>query len=184
EYRRFRQGYLTLWRKYFDPIGMRFSLGEKQMRVETYILPLLQNSQYNFLREMAGGSTTSLNLALFSARTLLQFQVHLSPQSRGWVQNGLGEWGFFRFDDALIYSKLVELWIRQDVDPDARATYWGDSGQLIQQLPLTAGVQIGERKAFATTMNNLRNFADSMGPRTVEKVTYKNVPITRVRFAE
>src|SRR5206468_1092833 len=36
EYERFRLEYLGLWRQYFDPIGMRLSLGKEQVRMELY----------------------------------------------------------------------------------------------------------------------------------------------------
>ena len=51
DYGFFRNVYLGLWRRFFDPVGMRFSLDEKRVRVETYILPLIQNGEYNQLRD-------------------------------------------------------------------------------------------------------------------------------------
>ncbi len=50
EYRRFRLEYLGLWRQYFDPIGMRVSLRDGKVKLDTYILPLIENSAYNNLR--------------------------------------------------------------------------------------------------------------------------------------
>ena len=29
-----------MWRRYFDPVGMRLTMNDKQIRVETFILPV------------------------------------------------------------------------------------------------------------------------------------------------
>src|SRR5262249_3159731 len=83
EYEMFRLQYLGLWRKYFDPIGMRLSLGKEQVRMELYILPLVRTSQYNELRRIAGDGTIKIDASVFSDRTLLQYLMHLSPQIFG-----------------------------------------------------------------------------------------------------
>ena len=43
-YNRFRLEYLGLWRQFFDPIGMRVALKDGQVKLDTYILPLIQNT--------------------------------------------------------------------------------------------------------------------------------------------
>src|SRR5205823_3453352 len=56
-YQQFREGYLNLWRRFFDPVGIRFRLGTHGARVEVYLLPLVNNSEYNQLRAWAGDGT-------------------------------------------------------------------------------------------------------------------------------
>ena len=46
-YRDFREEYEKLWRTYYDPIGLRFSFGERRVRVETHIRPLAASGQYS-----------------------------------------------------------------------------------------------------------------------------------------
>src|SRR5262249_2792654 len=75
DYRAFREQYLGLWRRFFDPVGMRFTFGDKQVRVETYILPLIQSSQYNDLRTMAGNTTTRFERKRLLSHTVAQFLV-------------------------------------------------------------------------------------------------------------
>ena len=41
EYGMFRDQYMGLWRNFFDPIGIRFSLKKEQVKTEIYILPLV-----------------------------------------------------------------------------------------------------------------------------------------------
>src|SRR5262249_26052426 len=63
DYELFRQEYMRLWRQFFDPVGVRLGLTEKQARVEAYILPLIRSSQYNELRALSGGGTLTLDLS-------------------------------------------------------------------------------------------------------------------------
>jgi hypothetical protein len=78
-YRQFRLQYLGLWRNYFDPIGMRIALNDRQVKIDTYVLPLVRNSTYNELRRVTGDGTVTLDLDSISPRTLTQFLMHLSP---------------------------------------------------------------------------------------------------------
>ena len=94
EYRRFRLEYLGLWRQYFDPIGMRVALKDGQVKLDTYILPLIENSAYNNLRAVTGKGTVKLDPSSISSKTLFQYMMHLTTDSNergGWF--GLGGFG-------------------------------------------------------------------------------------------
>jgi len=59
-YNRFVGEYNSFWNEYFDPIGIRIKM-DKGIKVETCILPLINNSIYNTLAIICGGSPVSLN---------------------------------------------------------------------------------------------------------------------------
>ncbi|MFC1671202.1 hypothetical protein ACFL20_12495, partial [Spirochaetota bacterium] len=59
-YKRFIREYNSFWRDYFDPIGIRIKFGEK-MKIETCILPLINNSIYNNLTRFVGGESIKIN---------------------------------------------------------------------------------------------------------------------------
>jgi hypothetical protein len=62
-YRQFVQGYEQYWSRYFDPVGIRFKIGPGPaggLEAETCILPLIENSIYNGLREAVGGAPVRL----------------------------------------------------------------------------------------------------------------------------
>ncbi len=59
-YRRFIKEYNNFWREYFDPIGIRFKLKDG-IRVDTCILPLINNSIYNTLTGLIGGKPVRLD---------------------------------------------------------------------------------------------------------------------------
>lgn len=70
DYREFVERYNNYWSRYFDPIGIRFKLGN-QIEIETCILPLIENSIYNQLREIVGGEPVELNSQLITDGTIV-----------------------------------------------------------------------------------------------------------------
>ncbi|MHC4791887.1 MAG: hypothetical protein ACYS8Y_10715, partial [Planctomycetota bacterium] len=70
DYKEFVNRYNDFWSKYFDPIGIRFKLGN-HIEVETCILPLIENSIYNQLREIVGGEPVELNSQLITDGTIV-----------------------------------------------------------------------------------------------------------------
>src|SRR5437879_891510 len=123
EYTRFRGEYMNLWRQYFDPVGMRLKMTDGRVKLETYILPLIENTSYNELRRFTGRGTTTLDPAQRSPRTVALFVQHLAQDFefvRGWgggsfaelflpAVNFLGDWFLVRVDDSPIYAKLAKM---------------------------------------------------------------------------
>jgi hypothetical protein len=157
EYRRFREEYLNLWRKYFDPVGMRVSLNKQRVRLQTYILPLLRHSEYDSLRQFAGGGTALLDPARFSSKTLIQGTVHLSPSIKRFIpgNSDIGNWAMIRVDDSTAFSRLANLWIRQEFDPKPNQSLEADAIQVLEHFPVTVGIQVKDPKAFLKTSENL-----------------------------
>jgi len=201
DYAQFRAEYLGLWRGYFDPIGMRFAIGDKQVRVETYILPLIQNSQYNELRRRTGDGATALDVNGFSSKTIFQLTSHISPNApeRNDVADGLrilgalgknkgldwlGDSFMVRFDDSEVYGKLMERELRREQDPDNRPDYTEDI-RLFFQMPVTAGMGIKNPLVFAGILTGLRGAVLNAAPGAVTWETmepaYKNVSIVRIQ---
>jgi hypothetical protein len=197
EYLRFRDEYTRLWRRYFDPVGVRLALDDKQVRIETYILPLIKSSEYNELREDTGGGTTPLELNGIPANTVAQFLAHIAPNApwrndlkdllaradvlgRDQGVDWLGDWFLLRFDDSDLYAKIARHEIRWEFDPPGT----GGADELFLQMPVTVGVGIKDPKAFADVLQALRkwllarNNAYTWEPL---KPDYKGVTITRVQ---
>lgn len=54
-YEEYRTRYMQFWQQYFDPIAVRVDWEENgKIAVETFILPLIDNSIYNMLKESVG----------------------------------------------------------------------------------------------------------------------------------
>jgi hypothetical protein len=105
-YEMFRAEYLQLWRRFFDPVGLRLALSEDQVRLEAYILPVIARNGYAELRNMTGGGMLSLPV--------------------GWPAPGLArillagannQFGAFLLDDSPALVERVRLAIRKEMAP-------------------------------------------------------------------
>jgi hypothetical protein len=56
QYIRFVREYNNYWTKFFDPVGIRIKNTPKRISLETCILPLVENSIYNWLSDACGGA--------------------------------------------------------------------------------------------------------------------------------
>jgi hypothetical protein len=195
-YQRFRGEYLGLWRQYFDPVGMRVALKDQQVRVETYILPLIQSTAYNQLKDVVGGGTTRLDPAALSPRTLIQLTSHLNPKgemrsmltSELSILDGrisfdfLGDWFVLRLDDSPVYAKLAALLgeelIDNEVDPR-------DNFDLLFEIPLTIGVEIRNPGMLAGLLGAIRVAVMGALPGTVTwgamEPAHKGISIVRIQ---
>ena len=77
-YNRFREGYQSFWREFFDPVGMSISVDDR-LSVHTIILPLIDNGDYRWLQVLTGGEAMdfdahSTGLPHFPIRMHSRFQ--------------------------------------------------------------------------------------------------------------
>jgi hypothetical protein len=202
-YQQFRAQYLGLWRGYFDPIGMRVSLNDRQVRLDTYILPLIQNSEYNQLRQRTGDGTMKLDVASFAPETLIQFVSHISPNAperqqlaglmgqigvlgRAKALDWLGDWFFIRLDDSSIYSQLGK-YLREEFgyEDETPGHDYQEATRLWFQVPVTLGVAIHNPLIFTGVLTALRGAAMAAVPDGLEwepmEPKYKGVSIVRIR---
>jgi hypothetical protein len=181
-YTEFRREYQQLWRQFFDPVGIRFALKKEQVKVEVYVLPMVNNAEYNRLRELTGRGVAKLDPATISSRSLLQFTMNFQL---GWLFESLGNWAMVRLDDQSSVARLGEWWIRQDLTPKDEEQRNAEIAALVLKLPLTAGVGIRDHKGFkalrALIIQHLKNDA---GPVKITESKYQNTTITRFEFSE
>ena len=91
DYRQFVERYSRYWSRFFDPIGIRLRLGDS-IEAETCILPLIENSIYNQLREIIGGEPVHLNSQVLTSHTIVSITSKLDTESnqvnnvRRWIQ--------------------------------------------------------------------------------------------------
>ncbi len=181
-YAEFRREYLQLWRQFFDPVGIRFSLNKKQVKFEVYILPLIQNETYAGLRRFAGGPPIKFDSTMISPQTAGQFFLRLSPEQARGI---LGDWFFFRLDDSADLKKMGDLWVKQELKPRSGDVQDAEKARLITQLPWTFGVAIGDQIKFDKHLTQAISIGKFLlGPSTKETLKpYKEVVITRLSFS-
>jgi hypothetical protein len=211
EYQRFRMEYLGLWRQYFDPIGMRVSLRDGRVKLDTYILPLIENSVYNRLRAVTGKGTVRLDPTRLSSKTLVQYMMHLSTDAterggwlgdlglRGgnsggglaelglaaalaWAVDPVGEWFLVRVDDSPNYERLVALAERSEKGGSVEID---EVARLVWTLPVAIGVDVRNPLSLTAALTALRAGALSSLPGALTwgplEKEYKGVSIVRVQ---
>jgi hypothetical protein len=91
DYRQFVERYSRYWSRFFDPIGIRLRLGDR-IEAETCIMPLIENSIYNQLREIIGGEPVRLDSQVLTDHTIVSITSKLGIESnqvnnmRRWIQ--------------------------------------------------------------------------------------------------
>ncbi|HVK07299.1 MAG TPA: DUF1559 domain-containing protein, partial [Gemmataceae bacterium] len=83
-YRAFVDEYNQYWRTFFDPIAVRVRSSAEQYRLETLILPLIDNSIYTTLAQTVGGPTVPLDILPTPKRELGGVWVHLNKKP--WIE--------------------------------------------------------------------------------------------------
>lgn len=76
-YQQFVEEYSQYWRTYFDPIALRIQVTDERYRLETIVLPLIDNTLYSFLSQALGGEPQSLDLAPVPDRTIFSLGIKL-----------------------------------------------------------------------------------------------------------
>ncbi len=206
EYERFRLEYLGLWRQFFDPIGMRLSMKDGKVQLDTYILPLIENTQYNQLRRVTGQKTVRFDPASLSSKTLMQYMMRLNsnledrqgwigwfggPGGRGefnplsllaWAMDPVGDWFLIRFDDSPVYEKLLALSLRAQ---EGKEVDIEDYARQVWSLPIAVGVDIRNPLVFAGTLATVRTSVQMSLPGALTwaplEEPYKGVSIVRVQ---
>ena len=79
EYRQFVADYSQYWRTFFDPIAVKVSVTAKQYRLETLVLPLIDNSIYTEIARGAG-KPVPMDLLPTPKREIGGLWVHLPKQ--------------------------------------------------------------------------------------------------------
>lgn len=81
EYRAFLKAYNEYWRLYFDPIAVRIQVRPEHYRVETIILPLIDNSIYTALSHVLGGEPEPLDSLPVPRRNILSVFARFNPNA-------------------------------------------------------------------------------------------------------
>jgi hypothetical protein len=92
-YRSYMENYNRFWRQFFDPIAVRIDdAPDGGMEMTTFILPLVDNSLYNGIKEvLVSGSGTPLNVPRFSPEPVLVLSLNLGEPSWTKVTEGMAE---------------------------------------------------------------------------------------------
>ncbi len=82
QYKEFVDNYNRYWTKYFDPIGIRIKMGDT-IKMQTCILPLIENSWYDGLVRLAGNRAGTINQTDVLPRTVISLRGDIDT---GWLR--------------------------------------------------------------------------------------------------
>jgi hypothetical protein len=80
EYLDFVKGYNEYWKTYFDPIAMRLQITPQRYRIETIILPLIDNSIYSALATAFGGAPEPLDALPVPKKNIFTLSLRLNKE--------------------------------------------------------------------------------------------------------
>jgi hypothetical protein len=79
-YKAFLTEYNQYWRMYFDPIAVRIQINHERYRLETIILPLIDNSIYTGVANVLGGRPEPLDALPVPRRNIFSVAVRLDKE--------------------------------------------------------------------------------------------------------
>lgn len=80
EYRAFVAEYNQYWRTFFDPIAFRLKVAPDELRVETVVLPLIDNTAYTALALALGGAPEPLDALPVPRRNIFSAGLRLNKE--------------------------------------------------------------------------------------------------------
>ena len=101
-YRRYVENYSRYWRRFFDPIAIRLDeVGQDQLELSTFILPLVDNTIYNGLQMVLAhqDDKTTLSVPIVEPKPVLQFSANLNDQAWQQIAGNFSEF-FTRYSGA------------------------------------------------------------------------------------
>lgn len=183
-YDRFRESYDRLWTRFFDPVGLAFTVRE-ELRFHTIILPLVNSRDYNMLQLFCGGEPRQLKTLTYpylaspaSFHSKLNSEDILLFLGNGWAVIDDGERDRIRekmnkelrekqgfpedFDLFEVFGEEVCV----SYGPDMRFSGW-------EQLDLVVSLELKNIEAFRILTGKLMGFADlTRNEKELHGVTY------------
>ena len=80
EYNAFLTQYNQYWRTFFDPIGIRIKASPEQYRLETIVLPLIDNTVYTGLAMALGGKPEPLDALPVPQRNIMSLNFRIDKE--------------------------------------------------------------------------------------------------------
>jgi hypothetical protein len=169
-YESFRRDYGRLWGQFFDPVGIRFRNSPGNIRMEMYILPLTNNTDYRWLRTLTGGPTISFDPSEVPGKSFIQF-----TSASGW-DNHSGRF-FVRSADSPSLRELARTWIKLESEGQSRLS--PPAIRVMAKLPWLIGIEGGLVPQVKQLLPLVEQFIQG-----IEKLTeeYRGCKIVGYRF--
>ena len=81
DYKQFLDEYNNYWRTFFDPIAVRIQVTPERYRLETIVLPLINNSIYKGMATALGGKPEPLDALPVPKRNIFSIQARFDKEA-------------------------------------------------------------------------------------------------------
>jgi hypothetical protein len=167
----FHGDYMRLWRRFFDPVGIRFGLQPGETKVEVFILPLIESQEYRIFREITTDRRSPEKALLevperVPAQTMFQLVLRMGilPKTYG---NGVGDWYLAHLGGEVIREDLIRAAIQTEVDPERAAV-----GALMSPLEsMSLGLEVKYPDEFKESLvgGHLMEVWDKLAPGRMQR---------------
>ncbi|MCH8828618.1 MAG: hypothetical protein IID45_03470 [Planctomycetes bacterium] len=171
-YRRWRDSYQSYWRQFFDPIAVRFSVTANKIAVDVTVMPLIEQSDYREMIQLAAGVTLKANAGDRHAGSLLHWALAINQKAMP-VRRITG---FLPVNPLSWMGESIAVYV--DADP-----FWlefakaGDKEKFLQnqfhRMPIAFHAEVKSGLKLALFLTGLRTYIDKSAPGMVVWKTKK-----------
>jgi hypothetical protein len=186
-YTRWRNGYQQNWSQFFDPIAIRFSIGQQQLGAEISVMPLIARTDYQHFIGLASGAEIAAEAgdrhdALFHMAMSINTSSEMVKQSGNFLggfspslrANPLGWMG----QSVAVYADSSPFW--EDLKrSDNPSTFLEHNYPL---LPVGVQFEVKSGLGVVAFLAAVRGFVEQTAPRmtTWENLEYQEHPYVKV----
>ena len=192
-YERFRSAYQLNWRRFFDPIAVRFTSSADRLGLDLSVMPLIEGSDYRWLTGLTGKARIAPGAGDPHESALLHVAMAIDTQSQTVQQFGSMASGFVPGLKANPLGWLgTSIALYADDDP-----IWNElrerrkeGSKLFEEnfvkLPIALHCEVKDALGLAGFLAVLRGFVEQSAPglTTWETSSYKDQPYVKVAASE
>ena len=195
-YIRFRNRYQNRWRNFFDPIGGTLTVKDDKLAVDVSILPLIEGSEYNDLRQVTGDQHFGSDASTPTHDTLLHAIVAVDMKTRTMRQMGnflsstapntgtnalgwIGKWASVQLEDGPFWKDLAKIKRKGgEVDEYLEENF--------HRIPVIAKVDVRNPFKMTAFLAAFRTFLSQTSPGMLawENRTYQEQTYVRIALSE
>lgn len=189
-YRRFRDSYQRRWRQFYDPIAVRFSVGDERIEADVTVMPLIASSDYREFIRLVGDKELgpddgdrhpeallhwimALDTKATMMRTVGNFLTVFAPD-RGNPLGWMGDSVELFIDDDPFWKELAEKTDLDELEDVIEENYW--------RIPVGVRVEVESTLKATLFLTALRGYIEQSAPDMVEWTTHRHNGASYVRI--
>ena len=195
-YIRFRDRYQKRWRNFFDPIGGTITVKSGKLALDVSILPLIEGSEYNDLREIVGAQQFSNHAANPRRESLLHAVFAIDMKTRTMRQAGgflskttptlgtnalgwIGKWVSIQLEDSPFLEEVAQSASKgEDIDDFMENNF--------HRIPVIAKIDVRNPFKMTAFLAAFRAFLNQTSPGMLawENQTHKDQTYVQISLSE